>query len=205
MANRTMDHVVPFPSHLPRRDRRDTLAISHRKQDLFQGAEILPCSSLLKNRLTLTKGGDAGDRVISEARRIWSHLLLPGPRESRPNTVLLLCYGPKHHNLIHGATTPWRGLADEITRSRGIGSAEAEIFSILLAGRPLAPTLTTPGRAPPSTGNHLHDPTLFPEGLQELRHGLPQHRMAEVRRNLVEGLEREAPLVQSRMGQSELH
>ena len=30
---------------------------------------------MLKNRVTLTKGGDAGDRVISEARRIWSHYL----------------------------------------------------------------------------------------------------------------------------------
>ena len=104
MANRTMSRVVPFPSHLPRRDRRDTLAISYGKQNLFQGAQIFPPSTLLKNRVTLTKGGDAGDRVISEARRILSHLLLPGPRESFPNTVLSLCCGPEHHDLIHGAT-----------------------------------------------------------------------------------------------------
>ena len=136
MANRTMNRVVPFPSHLPRRDRRDTLAISYGKQNLFQGAEIFPPSSLLKNRVTLTKGGDAGDRVISEAARTDLDYLGAGPRLSR--------------------------------------------------------------------GDHLHDPTLFPEGLQELLHGLPQHRMAEARRNLVEGLEREAPLVQPRMGHSEL-
>jgi len=42
MANRIMNRVVPFPSHLSRRDRRDTLAIFHGKQNLFQGAEDLP-------------------------------------------------------------------------------------------------------------------------------------------------------------------
>ena len=31
-------------------------------------------SRLLKNRVILTDGGNAGDRVISEARRMWSHI-----------------------------------------------------------------------------------------------------------------------------------
>jgi len=59
---------------------------------------------LLKNRVILTEGGHAGDRVISEARRIRSHLLIPGPQNSFPNAVPSLCWGPEHHNLIHGAT-----------------------------------------------------------------------------------------------------
>jgi len=58
---------------------------------------------LLKNRVILTEG-EAEDRVISEARHMWSHLLFPSPRESFPNTVLSLCCGPEHHDLIHGAT-----------------------------------------------------------------------------------------------------
>jgi len=61
-------------------------------------------SRLLKNRVILTEGGNAGDRVISEARLIWSHLLIPSPRKSFPNTVPSLCRGPEHHDLIHGAT-----------------------------------------------------------------------------------------------------
>ena len=87
---------------------------------------------MLKNRLLSTNGGNAGDRVISEARRLWSHLLLSRSRKTFPNTVASLDDGPEHHELIHGATTPWRGgLADEITRSRTIASAGAESFSVL--------------------------------------------------------------------------
>jgi hypothetical protein len=64
---------------------------------------------------------------------MWSHLLILGPRKPFPNIAPSLDYGPEHHELIHGATTPWRGgLADEITRSRAGSSAEAEFFSILL-------------------------------------------------------------------------
>jgi len=37
---------------------------------------------MLKNRVILADGGDAGDRVISEARRIWSHILIPSPRKN---------------------------------------------------------------------------------------------------------------------------
>jgi hypothetical protein len=101
--------------HLPRRDRRQ----SHRKQDLFQEAEVFPPSSLLKTRVIFTKGEEVG------------------------------------------------------------------------AG------------ARPSRGDHLHGSPLFPKGLQKLPHGLPQHGMAEVRGDLVEGLEHEAPLVQPWMGHGE--
>jgi len=88
---------------------------------------------MLKKLVILVENGNAGDRVISEARRMWSHLLIPGPRKTFPNIALSLDYGPEHHELIHGATTPWRGgLADEITRSRAGRSAEAEFFSILI-------------------------------------------------------------------------
>jgi len=59
--------------------------------------------------------------------------LNPRSSETFPNTVPPLCFGPEHHDLIHGATTPGRGrLADEITRSRGDSSAEAEFFSLLV-------------------------------------------------------------------------
>ena len=79
------------------------------------------------------EGGDAGDRVISEARRIWSHLLVPSLRKTFPNNAPSLDYGPEHQDLIHGATTPGRGsLADEITRARTIASAGAEFFRIPL-------------------------------------------------------------------------
>ena len=50
------------------------------------------------------RGGNAGGRVISEARRIWSHLFIPSPRKIFPNTAASLDYGPEHHELIHGAT-----------------------------------------------------------------------------------------------------
>jgi len=37
-----------------------------------EGAREYWSSRLLKNRVILTEGADAGDRVISEARGIWS-------------------------------------------------------------------------------------------------------------------------------------
>src|SRR5512139_888743 len=52
--------------------------------------------------------------------------------------------------------------------------------------------------------DHLDPPTLLPEGVQKLPHGLPQYGMAEVRRDLLEGLEHKAPLVQPWMGHGEL-
>jgi hypothetical protein len=39
---------------------------------------------MLKNPVILAEGGNAGDWVISEARRIWSHLLILGPRKNVP-------------------------------------------------------------------------------------------------------------------------
>ena len=37
-----------------------------------------------------------------------------------PNIAQSLHRGPDHHEFVHGATTPWRGLADEITPPRGV-------------------------------------------------------------------------------------
>jgi hypothetical protein len=89
---------------------------------------------MLKNPVTLSGTGNAKDRVISEARRMWSHVLIPGPRETFPNIALSLDHGPEHHELVLGATSPGRGsLADEITRSRAGNSAEAKFFSTLLS------------------------------------------------------------------------
>jgi len=84
---------------------------------------------LLKNSVILPTGEDTGDRVISEARRIWSLLLLPGPRESFPNIVFRSTVGRNTTTLFMMRLCD---LADEITRSSGIDSAEAEFFSILL-------------------------------------------------------------------------
>ena len=75
-------------------------------------------SRLLKNRVILVEGGTAGDRVISEARRIWSHLLIPGPRKTFPNRLPSLCYGQERHDLIHGATMRPCRRDDPVSRHR---------------------------------------------------------------------------------------
>jgi hypothetical protein len=86
---------------------------------------LLASSRLLKNHLILTDGGNAGDRVISEARRIRSHSLLADEKAvSRTLDPLRRKAGP---HLTLSMLRLCR-LADEITRA----SAEAEFFSMLL-------------------------------------------------------------------------
>ena len=72
-------------------------------------------SRLLKNRVILKEGGNAGDRVISEARRMWSHLLIPSPRKSFPTSVTRPAMGRNTTILFMVRLC---SLADEITRSR---------------------------------------------------------------------------------------
>ena len=77
----------------------------------------------------LTERGNAGGRVISEARRIRSHILIPGPRKIFPNTVLHSAVGRNTTILFMVRLC---ALADEIARSRAIVSAEAEFLGSLL-------------------------------------------------------------------------
>jgi len=60
---------------------------------------------------------------------MWSHLYISSRRNSFPNTVLRPAMGRNTTILFMVRLC---GLADEITRSRGIGSTEAKLFSILL-------------------------------------------------------------------------
>ena len=104
---------------------------------------------LLKNPVILMGGGKAGDRVISEARRMWSRLLIPGRRKTFPHTLLGPAMGRNTTILFMVRLC---SLADEITRSRAIASAGAEFFSNLLlrptsAGIPMAARVVLCGRS----------------------------------------------------------
>jgi hypothetical protein len=55
-----------------------------RSVEPFTTTPVGAASRLLKDRVMRTESGNVGDRVISEARGIWSHLLLLGLQERLP-------------------------------------------------------------------------------------------------------------------------
>jgi len=166
MANRTMSRVVPFPSHLPPRDRRDALAIS-------------PESKICSREVRICLLGLGREGISHEADSANPHyardaVLDATVPSAEPSTRRM---NPQDR-CVHTRTPQWR----EMRR----GGADA--------------LLTTPSRV-----DHLDPSPLLPECLQKRRHGLPQYGVAEVRRDLLEGLEHETPFVEPRVRHSELN
>jgi len=87
---------------------------------------------MLKSPVIPTESGNAGDRVFFEARRMWSHLLIPAPRKTFPNIATSLDYGPERHEPIlwcdHAMV--WRALP---TRLPGLALAVALRQSVSLS------------------------------------------------------------------------